>query len=196
VRLAFALALLLLPLSGGAQAPEAPYAGLEQRRIKALGQDEVDALLSGGGMRMALPAELNHYPGPRHVLEFASQLGLSPEQRSATEAVHDRMLREAVRLGRAVVDAEAALDRAFAEGTIDEPRLAALTDEIGRLRGRLRAVHLAAHLEMKRILSPEQVRRYDALRGYAGDAAAPAPGAGGRGGHGGRGAAGGHGGGH
>jgi len=41
------------------------------------------------------------------------------------------------------------------------------------VQGRLRAVHLGAHLEMRRILTPGQVAVYDMLRGYGESAAAP-----------------------
>ena len=44
------------------------------------------------------------------------------------------------------------------------------TAAIAGLQGRLRAVHLAAHLETRALLSAEQIARYDALRGYAGNA--------------------------
>ena len=43
-----------------------------------------------------------------------------------------------------------------------------LRPAIGEIQGRLRAVHLAAHLETRAILSPEQVQRYNKLRGYDG----------------------------
>lgn len=42
------------------------YAGLESRDIKALSTEDIEGLKSGRGMRMALPAELNGYPGPLH----------------------------------------------------------------------------------------------------------------------------------
>ena len=42
-----------------------------------------------------------------------------------------------------------------------------MTAGIGGLAGRLRAVHLAAHVKMRAVLSDEQVRAYDALRGYS-----------------------------
>ena len=38
-----------------------------------------------------------------------------------------------------------------------------------RLRSELRMVHLAAHLEVTPILSPEQKQRYAQLRGYGND---------------------------
>ena len=48
-----------------------PYVGLEAREIKALSEEQRQELLDGHGMGLALAAELNHYPGPKHVLELA-----------------------------------------------------------------------------------------------------------------------------
>src|SRR5258708_7085156 len=59
-----------------------PYAGLEGRSIKALSEQQIADLQAGRGMGLALAAELNGYPGPMHVLEFADSLGLSDQQRA------------------------------------------------------------------------------------------------------------------
>jgi hypothetical protein len=75
-------------------------------------------------------------------------------------------------LGIEIVTAEQRLDRAFASGSIDRDTLRAQTAAIAELQGKLRAVHLAAHLETRALLTPDQIARYDALRGYGG--AAPA----------------------
>jgi Spy/CpxP family protein refolding chaperone len=153
----------------GAPAADAasPYAGQERREIKALSDGEVRELLQGAGMGLAKAAELNRYPGPRHVLELAGELELSAEQRGATEALFAAMRAEAVALGTAIVARERELDARFAQGRMDAEALAGLTAEIGRLQGALRAAHLRAHLEMRRILSPRQSAAYDQLRGYA-----------------------------
>ncbi|MGH7544628.1 MAG: hypothetical protein ACREKI_00435 [Gemmatimonadota bacterium] len=45
--------------------------------------------------------------------------------------------------------------------------MAAALAEWGRLQGELRAVHLWAHVETARLLTPAQIERYDELRGYA-----------------------------
>ena len=58
------------------EAAASPYSGQETRDIKALSDDERRRLLEGHGMGMALPAELNRYPGPKHVLELAGELDL------------------------------------------------------------------------------------------------------------------------
>ena len=54
-----------------AQQPAAPYAGYQQRPIKALSEQQIADLRAGRGMGLALAAELNGYPGPVHVLALA-----------------------------------------------------------------------------------------------------------------------------
>ncbi len=163
-------ALLLVPSAALAQtSPNAgPYAGQERRAIKALSAEEVDDLLQARGMGLAKAAELNGYPGPKHALDLAADLGLSAGQVAALKEVQARMAAAAKPLGAAIVERERDLDRSFAERRIDRPSLAEATAGIARLQGELRAVHLAAHLETRAVLSEEQAGRYDALRGYAG----------------------------
>lgn len=153
-----------------AQEPEgvSPYVGLETRKIKALGPDEIAAYENGDGMRYALAAELNHYPGPKHVLELSDDLELSVEQRGSVEQIFETMRGKARDLGVEIVAAERELDAAFATATIDDDQLQQRTAAIAALQGELRAAHLAAHLTTRTVLTPEQVERYDALRGYAG----------------------------
>ena len=166
-----ALAAIMLPAVADAQQP---YAGQQAREIKALSPEEVADLLAGRGMGLAKAAELNHYPGPAHLLELSDALGLTEEQQAAVRAGFERMSEAARPLGAELVEQERALDRDFATGSITQAALARATDRIGVLEGRLRAVHLAAHLEMRGLLTTEQLARYDALRGYAaGPAASP-----------------------
>ncbi|MEO8319793.1 MAG: hypothetical protein ABI561_15865 [Bradyrhizobium sp.] len=63
-------------LSGSALA-QSPYAGMQDRPVKALSEQQVADLKAGRGMGLALPAELNGYPGPSHLLELADRLNLS-----------------------------------------------------------------------------------------------------------------------
>jgi len=162
-------AALLLALPAAAQTMG--YAGQQDRAIKALSPQETTNLLAGRGMGMARPGELNHYPGPAHVLELGDKLGLPPKQRAAVQQSFDRMAAASRPLGAEIVQRERTLDQAFKQHSITAENLASQTAEIGALQGRLRAVHLAAHLDVRAILTPEQVARYDELRGYA-DAAA------------------------
>lgn len=176
VRTIALLALLAAPVV--AVAVERPYEGLEARDIKALSAEEIAALDAGQGFSQALSAELNGFPGPRHVIDLAPDLDLSPGQRAAVEALFRDMQAEAIAAGRAVLDGEAELEAAFRSGSLSEDELAAMAEEIGRLRGVLRGIHLKYHLRTKALLSPHQVALYNAARGYDGHA-----GHGGHGGH-------------
>jgi Spy/CpxP family protein refolding chaperone len=148
-----------------------PYAGLQTRSLKALSEEQVADLRAGRGMSLALAAELNGYPGPKHVLELADELHLTEAQRLRTQQLHDAMTAEAVPLGQRLIAAETDLDRQFSGRTVTGASLAAATAAIGATQGQLRAAHLKYHLAMMEVLTPEQIARYGELRGYG--AAAP-----------------------
>ncbi len=75
-RIVGSLAALLLAGTAAADTA-APYAGQQTRAIKALSPEDIAGLRAGDGMAMAKAAELNRYPGPRHVLDLAGPLALS-----------------------------------------------------------------------------------------------------------------------
>ena len=145
---------------------DSPYAAQESSGISSLSQQEHDDLLAGAGMGFARLAELNRYPGPKHVLELAVELELSATQRSRVEAIRLAMLDEARRLGEEIVARERHLDMRFANRHIDDAKLRAATAEIAKLYGELRFAHLRAHLETRTLLTAAQIEGYDRLRGY------------------------------
>ncbi|MGK6306161.1 Spy/CpxP family protein refolding chaperone [Variovorax sp. DT-64] len=155
-----------LALSVSALAQHSPYAGEQQRAIKALSEKDIADLQAGQGMGLAKAAELNGYPGPAHVLEHADALQLTATQRERSKALFDSHKAIARELGRNLMEAERALDEAFASKRIDPASLNAMTAEIGRRSARLREEHLSTHLAQTAILSAEQIRRYAQLRGY------------------------------
>ncbi len=150
----------------GQHGHHAPYAALLARDIKSLSEQQISDLRAAKGMGLALPAELNGYPGPSHSLELADQLKLSAEQRGSTQTLFDRMQREAKALGEDVIVAERELDRLFKEKRVSPESLAAATAKAAAAQGRLRESHLRYHLAMMEVLSPEQVAEYNRLRGY------------------------------
>lgn len=158
----------MVPASAVAQEPHRPYAGLEGREIKALSPERTEALRNGEGAGFALAAELNGYPGPKHVLELETQLELTDDQRSLVTGIFEEMHAAAVALGDRLVAAERALDRGFADGDLDDARLLELTREIGIIESELRATHLVAHLSTTEVLTTHQRRQYLQLRGYEG----------------------------
>ena len=79
------------------------------------------------------------------MLELAGSLGLSAEQRAATERLMQAHKAEARALGA---------------------KLANAVGEAARLHGEYRLSHLETHRRMRALLNEDQVKRYDTLRGY------------------------------
>ena len=142
-----------------------PYAG-DSSPVRGLTAREVDDLLNGRGAGFARTAELNSYPGPRHAIDLADRLELTADQRATAGRIFEGMSTEAQRLGREILERERRFSAGFAERRITPDDLRADAETLGVLYGRLRAVHLTAHLELTRALTPQQIRRYDMLRGY------------------------------
>lgn len=150
----------------GQPASHSHYAGMQHRTIKALSDQQVAELRDGKGMSMALPAELNGYPGPLHTLQLADQLKLSPEQASRTQALYAQMQQEAKAAGELVIAAETELDRLFRDKRAQADTLTAAVAKAARAQGELRETHLRYHLQMMEVLSANQVSAYNKLRGY------------------------------
>ncbi len=161
-----------IPLSAPAQhnhAAQAPFAGMQNRAIKSLSEDDIKELRRGGGWGLALAAELNGMPGPAHLLELKDQIPLTADQVSKTQALFDDMRKAAIPAGEQLVAAEAALEAAFARGGVDDAALRRLLAQAESARAQLRFIHLSQHLKTVQYLKPEQIKRYDILRGYAQD---------------------------
>lgn len=166
MKLAMFLASFLVVTTAFAQ--HQPYAGQQERDIKALSTEEVKQYLSGAGMGYAKPAELNRFPGPMHVLELADKLDLTADQRARTKTLMDAHKVEARAIGAKRVESERAIEILFRSGKVEESELAKSIREAAVLEGEYRMTHLETHRRMRALLSDEQVARYVRLRGYEG----------------------------
>ena len=153
------------PLQAG-EAQAAHHSFLDQERA---------AIERGEGFGMAMVADRNGYPGPKHVLELTAELQLTPEQQTAMEKLFAQMKAQALARGKELLLAEAQLDQMFAEGR-PEAELQQQTNRVASLRGELRWVHLSAHLAARKLLTPQQLATYQHFR-YAAHSVAPAFGA-------------------
>src|SRR5438067_10132947 len=147
---------------------QSSYAGQQSREIKALSAEETRQYLAGAGMGYAKPAELNGYPGPMHVLENAEALALSPEQRKQTTALMQAHKEEAKAIGAKLVAAERELDALFRSKTAERAALVKAVSAAAQMQASYRLSHLETHRRMRDLLTPEQIAKYDVLRGYAG----------------------------
>lgn len=159
-------AFVMIAASPALVAEQSPYAGVDDRAIASLSEQDVDDLVNGRGWGLALPAELNGYPGPVHVLELSDDLSLSDTQRERTRQIFEQMQAEARETGAEYVEIERHIDETFRSGRITEDRITMMTDHSGRLLAKLRGIHLSAHLKMQDVLSPDQTALYNEIRGY------------------------------
>lgn len=166
---------LSVTAAGRADESHQPYAGFETREVSSLSADDIAELQRGAGWGLALPAELNGYPGPAHVLELHDELSLTPEQAATIQNIYDAMQQEAVIIGNRLIKSERALDQAFQSKDITAAHLRELIDHAETARADLRFVHLSRHLQMVDLLRTSQIERYAVLRGYGEDACANVP---------------------
>jgi hypothetical protein len=166
--LALVASIPLMIGNAAAQSP-GPYAGMRARPIKALSAEQIADLKAGRGLSLALAAELNGYPGPRHVLELGEQLGLKDQQRADVQRLFDEMTAEVVPLGEKLISQEAELDRLFAHRVVTPSSLGSVAAAIGATQVELRKAHLKYHLMTSGLLTAAQMQNYSRLRDYAGE---------------------------
>lgn len=143
-----------------------PYAHTQSSEVPTLTPEEVRELRNGEGMGLARPAELNQFPGPKHLLDLVADLDLSPAQLARIKAIREKMKMRAIAKGREILETERRLADLFASGHPSVEEMNRITEHLGVMRGQLQAIHLLAHIESARELTADQIESYDRLRGY------------------------------
>jgi Spy/CpxP family protein refolding chaperone len=149
------------------QGGHSPYAGQQDRTITSLSADDQKALSQGEGWGLAKPAELNGVPGPAHLLELADKIGMSPQQVQAVQKLFKDMKVQAIALGQEYMAAEQALDDYFKSGQLNDQVLRQKVDQAEQALANLRFLHLSYHHRTLDVVTPEQVKQYNDLRGYS-----------------------------
>jgi len=124
-----------------------------------------NALLNGVEGDYGKTAELNNYPSPKNLLALATTIGLSAAQKSRLSDIQNSTVARAKQLGKEIVQIENELHRAFQARVVNEKSCADDAQQIGRLRGRLRGVFLAAHIRAKAVLNESQLSMYKKIQG-------------------------------
>jgi hypothetical protein len=143
--------------SGASQTPQA------MAQHHAFLEAEREAIERGEGFGMALAADKNGYPGPKHVLDMKKELKLTPAQEAAMVKLMAEMKTKALAKGKDVLLAEKRLEELFAQGK-SEDELREETYRVASLRAELRWVHLATHLAARKILTAQQIAAYQQMR--------------------------------
>jgi len=146
---------------------QSKYAGQERRTIKSLSPDDITELQNGAGWGLAKAAELNGVPGPAHLLELKQEIGLTSSQIEKIQLIHKQMKTDAIELGKRLIAQELELEKRFQTDIPSAEELKSMLNALGVTRAQLRFVHLVTHLKTPDILSDEQIKTYNQLRGYA-----------------------------
>ena len=142
------------------------YTGEVDRAIKSLSTNDIEDLTLGNGMGLAKAAELNGYPGPKHVLEMQEELFLEKEQLISIEQIFEEMRLQAQSQGQILISLEKSLNDYFGNTTITNGTLKTTLNKISEAKSNLRYAHLSAHVKTTAILSESQIKKYNQLRGY------------------------------
>ena len=123
-----------------------------------------DELLKADDAGQAQYADVNGFPAPKHLLDLAKELQLSDAQKKSLQTIYVGMRSRALELGKRIIGIEEELHQAFQEGLVSEKSVRDDTEQIGKLRGRLRAVYLNANMKAKDVLTNAQIESYKKLR--------------------------------
>ena len=97
------------------------------------------------------------------------EIELTFEQERMVVALYNDMNKEAIAFGNKLIEYEKNLNNRFAERKIDEKALDELLTKISETYKSLRYTHLSAHLKTPGILTEDQIKKYNKLRGYSSD---------------------------
>jgi Spy/CpxP family protein refolding chaperone len=123
-----------------------------------------EALLNGDGDGMAAYAELNGYPAPKDILDLAAKLSLTSRQKQDIRELYNDTRTRARVLGKLIVKVEEELHYAFNSGMLGLESVEEDAESIGKMRGTLRGIHLAAHVKTRELLTKKQLEQYAAFR--------------------------------
>lgn len=148
---------------------KSPYADDKYMIITSMTDKDLQSLQNGTGEAfsgLAKLAELNGYPGPRHVLDMASELKLDAEQKEKVDVIYQNMRSKAKEIGAKIIAIEKQMDDSFANKTMSANELEHMLDKSASYYSQLRYVHLSAHIETANVLKEDQINMYNNLRGY------------------------------
>ncbi|MBI5709191.1 MAG: periplasmic heavy metal sensor [Candidatus Eisenbacteria bacterium] len=112
--------------------------------------------MRGPGMRMR--------GGMAHRAQMLRALDLSPEQREKVADIREREQRKAIGIRAELATAMLDMRKLMREEHPDGRRIDAQIDRIAGLKAGLRKAQVAAMLEMRSLLTPEQLRKWRGMR--------------------------------
>lgn len=160
-----AIPIILFSLSVRAQTEPAGTDSMAKSPVLTLSNAQYNAYLKGIDLNdQSYVAELNHYPLPDEVLKHKKELDLSPSEIKQLNAVVAFLNMKKKEVGESVIHNEKMLDSLFRTRKVDEGSIIFYTNRYGLYEGEYRTVVLQACFRTEKILTPQQIRRFEALK--------------------------------
>jgi hypothetical protein len=133
--------------------------------VRTLTYQQYQAYLKGeAGEDLARVAESNHYPLPDKVLKYRNELDLSPIQIKKITEASTYLRRRRLQIGGSIIDTEKQLDSMFRYNKVQDGNLIFYATRYGSYQGELKNALLQACLSTQRLLSQQQMTKFEALQ--------------------------------
>ena len=133
--------------------------------VRTLTYQQYEGLLKGEADEdMARVAEMNHYPLPEKVLKYKYELDLSPVQVKKLTEAKDYLHRRRLQIGGSIIDTEHMLDSMFRYNRVQDGSLIFYTNRYGLYQGELKNAFLQACLSTRKLLSDQQMAKFESLQ--------------------------------
>jgi hypothetical protein len=133
--------------------------------VRTLNYAQYQAYLKGeAGEDLARVAEMNHYPLPDKVLKWRNELDLSPIQVKKITEASTYLRRRRLQIGSSIISTEKMLDSMFRYNKVLDGNVIFYSDRYGAYQGELRNAFLQACLSTQKLLSQQQMSKYESLQ--------------------------------
>ena len=121
----------------------------------------------GGGMGYG-PCGQGYGPGAGGPGPLASKLNLTPEQNQKIQAMNEAFFKETIPLRNDLMAKQLELKGLWGQTTPDQEKILAKQKEINALRAQMQEKGTKHRLEMRKVLTPEQVAKFQEFQGGPG----------------------------
>lgn len=133
--------------------------------VRTLSNAQYGAYLKGIDLnKQSYVGELNHYPMPDEVMKYKKELDLSPSEIKQLNDVITFLNMKKKEVGESIIRNERVLDSLFRTRKIDEGSIIFYGNRYGLYEGEYRTAVLQACFRAEKILTPQQIRRFEALK--------------------------------
>jgi len=164
-KLFLAVPIILFALFARAQTAPAGADSAAKSPVRTLTNQQYNAYLKGVDLnKQSYVAELNHYPLPDEAMKYKKELDLSPSEIKQLAAVVTFLNMKKKEVGESIIHNERMLDSLFRTRKVDEGSIIFYGNRYGLYEGEYRTVVLQACFRTEKILTPQQIRKLEALK--------------------------------